>query len=86
METKNAELKYEIVAQGAFVNRFWFDINFIVDEKEYLASCSYFNGYGLEDIIVENENGDEIDEDDAIYQLGHQLLCDMEITRNNVDW
>jgi hypothetical protein len=51
-----------------------------------LASCSYFNGYGLEDIIVENENGDEIDEDDAIYQLGHQLLCDMEITRNNVDW
>lgn len=84
METKN-KLNYEVTSQEAYVNQFYFNINFIVDGKEYLASCTYYNGDTLTSYSVEDDNGEEV-EDDNIFRLGCDLLFDMEITKENLAW
>lgn len=84
METKN-KLDYKVTSEEAYVYGFYFNINFIVDGKEYLASCTYYNGDMMTDYLVEDDNGEEV-EDEAIVELGHYLLDNMEITTENLAW
>ena len=86
METKTNELKYEIVSEEAYIVRLYFNIDFVVDEKEYRASCTYITEHGLEDVLVEDDKSNELDEDSDIYQLGLELLTIMEINNNNLTW
>ena len=84
METTN-KLNYKVTSEEAYVNQFYFKVNFVVDDKEYIASCTYYNGDMIADYLVEDENGIEV-EDEAIIELGHCLLDDMEITKENLAW
>ena len=84
METKN-KLNYKVTSEEAYVSQFYFNVNFVVNGKEYVASCTYHNDDGLTDYSVEDDNGKEV-EDDDIYQLGCDLLFDMEITKENLAW
>lgn len=77
METK-------INNQEAYVSTMYLNIEFEIDGIEYLAHARYFNGDGIEDIeITYLWDGDNHDEGepapDEIYEIGKQLLFDMEI-------
>lgn len=84
MKTKS-KLNYKVTSEEAYVNQFYFNINFIVDDKEYLASCTYDNVDMMTDYLVEDENGDEV-EDDEIVEIGHYLLENMEIDKDTITW
>ena len=83
METK---LNYKVTFEEAYISTLYFNIYFIVDEKEYRANCFYYNGSEMEDINIQDENGNDVDEENPIYQLGYELLCDMELTKENLAW
>ena len=84
METKN-KLNYEVTSQEAYVNQFYFNINFIVDGKEYIASCTYYNGDMLTDYLIQDDNGWGV-EDEDINALGRYLLDNMEINKDTITW
>ena len=86
MHTPTTKLNYEIVSEEAYIVRLYFNIDFVVDEKEYRASCTYITEHGLDDVLVEDDNSNELDEDSDIYQLGLELLTIMEINDNNLTW
>jgi hypothetical protein len=84
METKN-KLNYEVTSENAYVDRFYFSVNFSVDGKEYLATCYYYNGDMLSDYLIEDDNGREV-EDEDIDELGHYLLDNMEVNKDTITW
>ena len=84
METKN-KLNYKVTSEEAYVNQFYFNVNFVVDDKEYLASCTYCNEDMITDYLVEDENGKEVKDDDIV-EIGYYLLENMEIDKDTITW
>lgn len=84
METKN-KLNYKVTSEEAYVSQFFFNVNFVVDDKEYLASCTYDNVDMMTEYLVEDENGSEVQDDDIV-EIGHYLLENMEIDKDKITW
>ena len=84
METKN-KLNYEVTFEQAYVDRFVLRVDFSVDGKEYIANCYYWNGNDMSDYEIEDDNGEEV-EDEAIVELGHYLLHNMEVNKDTISW
>lgn len=71
-----------ILYQEAYVATTYLNIDFEYDSKFYTAHAHYYNGSGLENVeIYEQDKEDEIVSDEVI-QIGEQLLFDMDIDSN----
>jgi hypothetical protein len=84
METKN-KLNYEVTFEQAYVDRFVLRVDFSVDGKEYIANCYNWSGNDMSDYEIEDDNGEEV-EDEAIVELGHYLLHNVEVNKDTISW
>jgi len=67
-------MKAKIIYQEAYINRLYLNIDFEYNNIKYAARCSYFNGYGFEDI--------EVLEYDPIFDIAQDLLEDMDMQKH----
>jgi len=71
-----------ILYQEAYVATTYLNIDFEYDGKFYIAHAHYYNGSGLENVeIYEQDKEGEIVSDEVV-EIGEQLLFDMDIDSN----
>ena len=75
-----------ILFQEAYVATTYLNIDFEYDGKFYRAHADYYNGSGIENLeIYEQDKGGGILSDevaDEVVEIGEQLLFDMDIDSN----
>ena len=75
-------MEAKILYQEAYVNRLYLNIDFEYNDIKYAAKCSYFNGYGFEDIeVLEYDTDIEILDSDPIFDIAQDLLEDMDMQK-----
>lgn len=75
-------MEAKIIYQEAYINRLYLNIDFEYNNIKYAARCSYFNGYGFEDIeVFEYDNDDALFDDDPIFDIAQDLLEDMDMEK-----
>lgn len=79
------ELSYQVTNEEAWASVMQLYVAFEVEEdgktKQYQARATYVNGGWMEDIEVTDEDSVEVD-DNAIYEIGKELLEDLDINKN----
>jgi hypothetical protein len=79
METK---LNYTITSEDAWASVMELYVAFEIEEESYEARATYSNGGWMEDIKVTDSKGNQLDNEDAIFELGEELLEDLDLTQN----
>ena len=75
-------MEAKIIYQEAYINRLYLSIDFEYNNIKYSAKCSYFNGYGFEDIeVLEYDTDNELLDNDPIFVIGQDLLEDMDMQK-----
>ena len=75
-------MKYNITFQGAYAYSFNLNADFEYKGKKYKVTSTYYNGDGMEDIEVYNEDDSCIENDaleDEILQIGKEIVENMDI-------
>ncbi len=78
-------MKYKILREEAFASVFNLNADFEYQGKKYQVQCTYFNGDGLEDIEVFNEDDSCVEEDfleEKLLEMGKEILQDMDIDKH----
>lgn len=79
METKQ---EYKILAQEAWASTLLLYVTFEVNGVTYQARSTYLNGAWAEDIEVWNEDTGDFNVSNDIYELGAELIEDLEIEKH----
>ena len=79
MKTK---LNYTVTNEDAWASVMQLYVTFEVEGESYEAKATYVNGGWIEDVEVTDSEGNQVDNDNPIYELGVELLEDLDITQN----
>jgi len=82
MKTK---LNYTVTNEDAWASVMNLYVAFEVEGVSYQARATYINSGWIEDIEVTDDIGYHLDNDDPIYELGMELIEDLDITQN-ISW
>jgi len=82
MKTK---LNYTVTNEDAWASVMQLYVTFEVEEETYEARATYVNGGWIEDVEVTDSEGNQVDDEYDIFELGKELLEDLDIT-TNLSW
>lgn len=77
-------MKTNITFQEAWASTIMLKIDFTHKGTKYIASARYFNDSGLDDIEVYQEQSFYGDVQESVFQIGKELLQDMDIDKHLV--
>lgn len=72
-------MKYKITFQEAYAYSFNLNADFEYKGKKYKVTSTYYNGSGIEDIEVYNED-DALE--DNVLQIGKEIIENMDIEKH----
>ena len=78
-------MKYNITYQEAYASTFYLNADFEYKGKKYKVTSTYYNGSGIEDIDVYNEDDSCIEDDaleDNVLQIGKEIIENMDIEKH----
>ena len=78
-------MKYKITFQEAYAYSLNLNADFEYKGKKYKVTSTYFNGSGIEDIEVLNDDDSNIKDDaleDEILQIGKEIVENMDIEKH----
>jgi len=82
-------MKYNITYQEAYAYSFNLNADFEYKGKKYKVTSTYYNGSGIEDIDVYNEDDSCIEDDaleDNVLQIGKEIIENMDIEKHLTYW
>ena len=77
-------MKYNITYQEAYASTFYLNADFEYKGNKYKVTSTYYNGSGIEDIEVYNEDDSCIETDaleDEILEIGKEIVENMDIKK-----
>ena len=78
-------MKYKITFQEAYASTLYLNADFEYKGKKYKVTSTYYNGSGIEEIEVLNDDDSNIKDDDfedEVLQIGKEIVENMDIDKH----